>query len=113
MIPPIDVYIIDGHICTREVDYYLHLRAFHKYNIIPTLYMLSVWWLHIMGGLVHYVIRPGEVAQILMMTKNIATLGYTYVNHRINISPDLLYKLTHTGRIIAWIPSTLDWDLTI
>ena len=40
-------------------------------------YMLSVWWLHLLYGLGHYIIHPGEVAQIMVSTNNIMTLGYT------------------------------------
>ena len=40
-------------------------------------YMLSVWWLHLLYGLGHYIIHPGAVAQIMVSTNNIMTLGYT------------------------------------
>ena len=37
--------------------------------------MLILWWLQIIDGLGNYVIHPGAVAQILLMTKNIMNLG--------------------------------------
>ena len=35
------------------------------------------------------------------MTNNIMTLIYTYVKRKINNPPEIFYKLTHTGQIIA------------
>ena len=67
---------------TREVHEYLFLRASPKENIILTYYTISAWWLHLLDGLEHYVIYPGEVSQILVMTNNITNLGYTYSNRK-------------------------------
>ena len=58
--------------------------------------MLRTWWLHILDGLGHYVISLGEIAQIIMMTNNIKTLGYTYAKHRIKSPlPHFLKNCTH------------------
>ena len=43
----------------------------------------------------------------MVMTKNIMILGYTYVKHKLQKTPDIFYKLTHTNRITAWITSRL------
>ena len=51
------------------------LTSFPKENLILMHYMLSAWWLHLMYGLGHYVIHPGAIEQVLVMTKNIMTLG--------------------------------------
>ena len=40
--------------------------------------MLRAWWLHILDGLGHYVIRQGAIEQVLVTTNNIMTPGYTY-----------------------------------
>ena len=62
-------------------------------------------WLYIMYGLVHYVICLGGIEQLLLMTNNIITLGYTYAKLKLNKPPNIFYKLTNTGQIISSIPS--------
>ena len=47
--------------------------------------MLIAWWLHLLEGLGHYIIRPGSVSQIMVMTNNITNLGYTYDKRRLKI----------------------------
>ena len=68
------------HRRTSEVDDYLYLRVLLKENLIPTHYILCTWWLHFMDRLRQYVIHPGAVAQILVMTNNIIPLAYTYAH---------------------------------
>ena len=51
--------------------------------------MISTWWLHLLGVIGHHVIRPGEVAKIMVMNNNTTTLGYTYAKHRLKKPPDL------------------------
>ena len=46
-------------------------------------YMLSAWWLHLLDGLGHYIIQTGAIAQIILMTNNTMTLGYTYSKLRL------------------------------
>ena len=72
--------------------------------------MIIEWWLHLLGGRVHYIILLGAVAQILGMTNNIMTLGYAYDKRRLKKPPDILCKIAHIGRIIAWILSRLAWN---
>ena len=83
---------VDGSIC---------LRAFPKENPTHTHYMLSLWWLHLLYGLVNYVILPGAIGQVLLMTNNTMTLGYTYSKLRLKNLLDIFYKLAHNRRIIA------------
>ena len=62
-------------------------------------YFLSVWWLHLLDGLGHYFIQPRAIGQLLVMTNNLTTFGYTYTKLRINSPPNIVYKLTH----LVWI----------
>ena len=94
----------------REGNYPQHLRAFPIKNLILTHYMLSACWLNILDGLGHHVICPGSIEQVMVMNNNIMILGYTYAKLRLNNPPRFVKKLTHTGRIIAWIPSRLAWN---
>ena len=99
---------MDGNRRTRERDDYLFLRDFSKDNLILVHYIISEWWLHLLEGLLHYVIHPGAIEQVLVITNNIITLGYTYTKIRLKNSPDIFCKIAHTGRLVAWIPSRLD-----
>ena len=72
-------------------------------------YMLSALWLHLIDGIGHYVIFPVEVAHILIMTKNIMTLGYNYSKHRLKKPPGIFCENVHISRLITWIPSRLAW----
>ena len=65
------------HRHTREGHESLCIRAFPKENIILTPYIIIAWYLHLLDGLGHYVILPGAIMQILMMTNNIMTLPCT------------------------------------
>ena len=47
------------------------------------------------------------------MINKIMIIGYTYVKLRIKNPLDIFYKIAHTGRLIAWIPSRLAWTLAI
>ena len=69
--------------------------------------MLITWWLHLLVGLGHYVIRPGETVNILMITNNVMSLGYTYAKCRIKNPPDIFCQILHINRLIAWNPSRL------
>ena len=52
--------------------------------------MISTWWLYLLVGLVHYVIRMGVNEKVLVMTNNIMNLGYTYAKLRLKKIPDIL-----------------------
>ena len=93
----------------KEVDDSLCIIYFLVKNLILTHYMFSVWWLHLLYGLGDYVIHPGAIEQVMVMTNNIITLGYNYSKGRINNPPNIFYKLTHTVQLIVWIPSRLAW----
>ena len=62
-----------------------------------------------MDRLVHYVIRPGEVEQVLVITNNITTFGYTYAKLKIKKIPENFCKISQTILVIEWIPSKLSW----
>ena len=79
-------------------------------NLVLTQYMLNTWWLLLLDGLGHYIIHQGEIEQVLGMTNNIITLGYTYDKFRLNNPPEVFYKIIHNGRVISWIPSRLAWN---
>ena len=113
LIPPTDTELMGRHRLTREGHDYLCISPPPKENIILAYYMLSAWWLNILDGIGHYVIRPGEIYQIIMMTNNITTLGYTYDKHRIKNPPDISFQISHISQLIAWILSRLSWNLAI
>ena len=50
-------------------------------------YILIVWWLQILDILGHYIIRSGEVEQVLVMTNKIMNSGYTYAKSRLKNPP--------------------------
>ena len=62
-------------ICKREGYYPLCLRALPKENLILKYYIISAWWLHLLDGLGNYVIYPGAVSHIMVMTNNTMNLG--------------------------------------
>ena len=93
------------HRHTREGHESLCIRVFPKGYIILTHYMFSAWWLHLLDGLGHYVILPGSIAYILMITNNIMKFGYTYANYRLMKPPHNFSQITHIIRLIVWIPS--------
>ena len=72
-------------------------------------YIISVWLLHLLDRLLHYVIVPGEIEEVLVISNNIMTLGYTYSKLRFKIHPEIVYKLTHISRLISWTPKRLGW----
>ena len=113
LIPPTDAELMDRNRRTREGYAYICLRDFPKENLAPTHFMLSTWWFHLLERIGHYVIHPGEIEQVLVMTNNIATLGYTYAKRRLNNPSDIFYKLSHTVQLIVWIPSRLAWTLAL
>ena len=110
LIPPIVVELMDVQRYMREGHDSLCLRDFHKDNIILTHYIPSSWWLQLLYGLGQYAIKPGAVAQLLVMTNNITTLGYIYAKRRLNKPPDIFCKISHIGRVIALILSSLAWN---
>ena len=99
-----DAELMGRHRRTGEGHDSLCIRAFPKENLVLTQYMISTWWLHLLDRLVHYTIRPGEIAQILIMNNNTTNLGYTYAKCRINNPPDIFCQISYISRLIAWIP---------
>ena len=75
--------------------------------------MISAWCLHLMDGLGRYVIWPGEIEQVLVMTNNLMTLGYNYAKCRINILTNIVYTLTNLVQIDTRNLSRLSWYLTL
>ena len=102
-----DTELMVRHRRTRERHESICIRAFPKENLILTHYMLSTWWLHLLNGLGQYVIFPGSISHILMMTNNVIALGYTYVKCRLNNPPNIFCQIALISRIIVWIPSRL------
>ena len=101
------------HRHTRKGDESLCIRAFTKEILILIDYMLSACWLQLMGVLGPYVIRLEGVEQVLIITNNITTFGYTYANCRLKKPHVIFCKMSHTGWIIAWIPPKLAWTLEL
>ena len=75
--------------------------------------MLSAWGLHFLDLLRHYVIRPGTIEKVLVITNNIITLDYTYSKHMLKKPHGILCKLIHTFRLVLWIHSRLSWTLLL
>ena len=69
-----DVELMGVHRSTIKGYKSLCLRAVLKESLTLMNYMLRAWWLRLICGLEKYVIRPGAVAQILVITNNIMTL---------------------------------------
>ena len=110
LIQPTDTELIGGYRCTREGCDSPHIRALPKKNFILKHYMISAWWLQLLNRLQHCVICTREIDQVIVTKNNIMALGYNYSKHRLKNPPGILHKLTHTGRVIAWIPSRLSWN---
>ena len=66
--------------------------------------MLIPWWLQLIDGLGHYVIRQRKIELVMVMTNNIITLGYTYEKHRLKTPPGIFCNITQTVGLIEWIP---------
>ena len=98
------------HRITREGHESICIRDSPKENLILMHYMLSVWCLHLLDGLRHYVIRPGAISYILMMTNNIITSGYTYAKRRLKNPPVIFFQFAHISLLIAGKPSISSWN---
>ena len=68
-------HCVAGRRRTKRVYDSQHLRAFPEKNLIIMHYMISVWWFHLLDRLVHYLIRPGFIEQVLVITNSIINLG--------------------------------------
>ena len=90
LIPPTDAELMGGCRHKKERYYPTYLEAYHKKNLILTHYMLIAWWLNILDWQGHYTIHPGSMEQLLLMTKNLTTLGYTYAAPMIKKPPEIL-----------------------
>ena len=88
----------------------LCIRVFHTDNLIFTHNILIAWWLHLLNILWHYAILPEAVEQIMVRTKIIMTLGYTYSKRRLKNPPDIFCEIAHIGWLFVWIPSRLAWN---
>ena len=64
-------------------------------------YMISVRWLHLLDRLGHYIIQTGAIEQVLVMARNLMTFGYTTDKFRFNTPLDIVYTLTHIGRLAS------------
>ena len=95
------------HRLTRGVHDYIFIRAFPKENLIIPYYMISSWLLHLLDRLGHYVVHPGAIAKILMISNNIMSLDYTYAKRRFKNPPDIFCQISHISRLISWVPSIL------
>ena len=98
IIPPTDAELMGR--CRRKRWIYSHpcLEASPKENLILTHYMLTAWWIKCLDGLGNYIIFPGSMEQLLVMTTNLNTLGYTYATRRLKKPPDILgilQRITH------------------
>ena len=80
---------------TRERGDPQHLRFFPNQNLVFMYYMISAWWFYLPVGLVHYVIQPGSVEQVIVMSNNLMAFGYTNVKLSIKRPSNIVCTLTH------------------
>ena len=110
LIPPTNAELMGGKILTREVYESLCLWALPKDNLFLMNYILSTWCLHLLDGLGHYITHSGAIEKVMVMTKSIITHGYAYAKLRLNNTPDIFWKLAHTGRLISLISLKVSLD---
>ena len=61
----------------REVDVSQWPKSFPEEHLVLTHYMLSLWWMHFLTGLVQYLIQTVEVDLVIVMTTSLVDIGCT------------------------------------
>ena len=87
----------------REGNNFQYPKDLPKQYLTLTHCVLSVWWMNLMAVLGNYVIRPGEVYKVMMMTTSYTDLGYNYDRQRLKNLPEFVV----TTIWLVWI-STLN-----
>ena len=77
---------------TREVYVHHWSKYLPKQYIVLTQYMLSLWWINFLTGLGQYLIQPGTVDQLMVMTTRLVDVGYTYSGYRLKKTPDIIFR---------------------
>ena len=111
LIPPMDTEIMHRLRCKREGYKPQKLRVYPNQNIIILHYILRLRWIHLLIGSGNYVIQPGAIEQILVMTTKLTTLSYSYNICRIKNPPIIFFTINHFRRLITWVPSRLAWAI--
>ena len=96
---------------TREGDNSQALKAFIKQELIIMHCMISMWWKHFMAGLVHYMIRSGEVEQVMVIITSLTYLVYTYSRLRINNPPYIIVPVINLMCIPTCTYSSISWTI--
>ena len=68
LVPPTNSELMIGCRQNMEVDYSQCSKYFPKQDLSLTHYIVNSWWLHFLVGLVHYVIQPGAVDKVMVIT---------------------------------------------
>ena len=55
--------------------------------------MISVWWIHLIIVSGNYVIQPGAIEQVTVMTNKRITMEYIYARFRIKKPPNIVSNL--------------------
>ena len=90
----------------REVDVSQRTKDLPEQHLILTQYILILWWMNFLTVLVHYLIQPWEVDQLMVMTNSLVDLGYTYSRYMMKKTPDIIVSA------INLIDHTLELTLT-
>ena len=49
--------------------------------------MIIEWWLYLLDGMRHCVIRTGAIEKVLVMTNKLMNIGFNYYEHRLKSPP--------------------------
>ena len=66
------------------------LETLPKENIILTQYIITARWLIFLDRIGHYIILPGKMDQLLVITINLNTPGYNYASRRLKKPTEIL-----------------------
>ena len=102
-----------GFQCTREVDVSQWPKYFPEQHLVLTHYMLSLWWMNFLTGLVHYLIQPGAVDQVMVMTTSLVDMSYTYTICRMKKTPDIIVSTINLVWLSTWTTSSISCTLAL
>ena len=98
---------------TREVDVSHWPKYFPDKYLVLTHYMLSLWWTDFLTGLGQYLIQPGEVDQVMLMTTILVDIGYNYSRYRHNNTPDIIFLVFNLVWLSTWTTSIISCNLAV
>ena len=96
----------------RGVDVSLWPKSFPEQHLVLTHYMLSLWWMNFLTGLVHYLIQPGAVDQVMVMTTSLVDMSYTYTICRMKKTPDIIVSTINLVWLSTWTTSIISCTIS-